>query len=434
MNIQSMSLDDWLHYFEQLHPKAIDLNLDRVEKVRDRLELSPKFPLITVAGTNGKGSVCAMLESILHCAAYRVGCYTSPHLLHYNERIKINQQTVADDVLCKAFIEIELARQSAQVTLTYFEFGTLAAMLIFMRAQVDVAILEVGLGGRLDAVNIFDTNCAVLTSIDLDHTDYLGNTREAIGFEKIGVFRANKPAICAERHLPINLLLKMEATNAQLFYIDQDFGYALDNLQWRYTGITGHRHNLSLPALRGNYQLKNASAALAALESLEEALPISMNAIRRGLTEATLPGRFQLIATRPTIVLDVAHNPAAAQELSTNLAAIPVKGCTYAVVGMLKDKDMVGTLRAVQDQVDYWLLAGLEVGRGATQNELLQALQVAGINELGRINTFQDIWNAYIYARKHANSSDRICVFGSFYTVSAILKHHGEMVFKDEQA
>ncbi|SCX09001.1 dihydrofolate synthase / folylpolyglutamate synthase [Nitrosomonas eutropha] len=426
MDVRSMTLDDWLLYLEKLHPKAIDMGLERVKKVRDALGLMPKFPVITVAGTNGKGSVCTILESILGCASYRIGCYTSPHLLHYGERIRIDQRAITDEVLCGVFAEIESVRESVQVTLTYFEFGTLAAMLIFVRAQVDVAILEVGLGGRLDAVNVFDTDCAILTSIDLDHMDYLGSTREAIGQEKIGIFRPNKPAVCTEPDIPAGLLPKMQATGALLCCINKNFGYTQDNLQWCYEGV--RRYNLSLPALKGEYQLQNASAALAALEAMEGTLPVPMNAIRRGLAEATLAGRFQIISARPAIILDVAHNPAAARKLLANLEAMPVKGCTYAIVGMLKDKDMAGTIRVLKNNVDHWLIAGLDVARGATGNEILKALRDAGIEEQERVRVFQNVQSAYVYAREHASSDDRICVFGSFHTVSLILKNHGGTV------
>lgn len=428
MNTRLVTLDDWLLYLEKLHPSAIDMGLGRVKKVSDALGLTPEFPVITVAGTNGKGSVCAMLESILGHASYRVGCYTSPHLLHYSERIRVDRHAVTDEVLCDVFTKIESVRESIQVTLTYFEFGTLAAMMIFMQAQADVAILEVGLGGRLDAVNIFDTDCAILTSVDLDHMDYLGSTREVIGQEKIGIFRSNKPAICAEQDIPGNLFLKMSETGAILHCIDRDFSYTQDGLYWRYEGISGHRYNLPLPALKGNYQLKNASAVLAALEAMEEILPVPVNAIRCGLTEVTLTGRFQIISARPAIILDVAHNPAAARKLSANLEAMPVKGCTYAVVGMLKDKDMVGTVQALKSNVDYWLVAGLKVARGATGDEMLQVLKRAGIEVQDRAHLFESIRNAYAYAREHAMSNDRICVFGSFHTVSAVLKNHGEAV------
>ncbi|WP_350283021.1 bifunctional tetrahydrofolate synthase/dihydrofolate synthase [Nitrosomonas sp.] len=421
IDIQPTTLENWLSYLEKLHPKTIDMGLERVKKVRDALELKPEFPVITIAGTNGKGSVCAMLESILGCASYRVGCYTSPHLLCYNERIRVDRHEITDEALCEIFAEIESARESVRTTLTYFEFGTLAAMLIFLRSHVDVAILEVGLGGRLDAVNVFDTDCAILTSIDLDHTDYLGSTREAIGQEKIGIFRADKPAICAEPDIPGNLREKMRATNARLYCINEAFSYTADHLQWRYQGISGRRYSLPLPALRGGCQLQNASAVLAALEVLEESFPVPMDVIRRGLAEVTLAGRFQMISARPVIILDVAHNPAAACRLSANLEILPVKGHTYAVVGMLKDKDMAGTLRALKNNVSYWLVSDLDVARGASANEVLQALEEAGVERQNILHTFTNVQNAYVYAREHASDNDRICVFGSFHTVSPVM-------------
>lgn len=422
MDTRLVTLEAWLGYLEKLHPKTIDMGLGRVKKVSDALGLEPEFPVITVAGTNGKGSVCAMLESILSHASYRVGCYTSPHLLRYNERVRINLHEVTDGALCEVFAEIEAARESVHTTLTYFEFGTLAAMLLFLRSHVDVAILEVGLGGRLDAVNVFDTDCAILASIDLDHMDYLGITREAIGQEKIGIFRENKPAICAEPEMPGNLREKMLATDANLYCIGEAFSYTADNQQWCYQGISGHHQNLPLPALKGRYQLQNASAVLAALEALEEILPVPMNAIRQGLVGVTLPGRFQMISARPIVILDVAHNPAAARKLSTNLESIPVKGCTYAVAGMLSDKDMAGTFGALKNNIDYWLISGLDVARGASENEVLQALEGAGIGKENILCPFQNVWSAYVYARDHVGDNDRICVFGSFYTVSSVMK------------
>ena len=426
IDIQPTTLENWLSYLEKLHPKTIDMGLERVKKVRDALELKPEFPVITIAGTNGKGSVCAMLESILGCASYRVGCYTSPHLLCYNERIRVDRHEITDEALCEIFAEIESARESVRTTLTYFEFGTLAAMLIFLRSHVDVAILEVGLGGRLDAVNVFDTDCAILTSIDLDHTDYLGSTREAIGQEKIGIFRADKPAICAEPDIPGNLREKMRATNARLYCINEAFSYTADHLQWRYQGISGRHYSLPLPALRGDCQLQNASAVLAALEVLEESFPVPMDVIRRGLAEVTLAGRFQMISARPVIILDVAHNPAAACRLSANLEILPVTGHTYAVVGMLKDKDMAGTLRALKNNVSYWLVSGLDVARGASANEVRQALEDAGVERRNILHAFPDVQSAYVYAHEHASDDDRICVFGSFHTVSPVMTGLGE--------
>lgn len=416
------TLEGWLNYLEKLHPKTIDMGLERVRRVRDSLRLTVDFPVITVAGTNGKGSVCAMLESIFSQASYNTGCYTSPHLLRYNERIRVNQHEISDEILCDVFAEIESARESVGTTLTYFEFGTLAAMLIFVRARVDVAILEVGLGGRLDAVNVFDTDCAILTSIDLDHMDYLGSTREAIGQEKIGIFRENKPAICAEPDIPRLLYEKMRSASARLYCINDAFGYMADNQQWRYRGISGHHYNLPLPALKGDFQLQNASAVLAALEILEETLPVPVNAIRRGLVETILAGRFQMISARPTIILDVAHNPAAARKLSINLKTLPTKGYTYAVAGMLKDKDMTGTLRVLKNNIDRWLIGGLNVARGASENEIRQALEEAGVEQKNILCSFPDINSAYVYAREHVNDDDRICVFGSFHTVSLVMK------------
>lgn len=420
--IKPTTLNDWLTYLDQLHSKSIDLDLDRVRIVKDSAGLMPVFPIITVGGTNGKGSVCAILESILSCAGYRVGCYTSPHLLRYHERIRINQQEVSDEALCTAFSTIESARVPTQTSLTYFEFGTLAAMLLFIQSQVDVAILEVGLGGRLDAVNVFDSDCAILTSIDLDHMDYLGTTREAIGLEKIGIFRANKPAICAEPDIPSGVRRQMTATGAKLFCLNENFSYTAENhSQWCYRG-NGHRYHLPLPALMGICQLQNTSASLAALDAMRDYLPVPMDAIRRGLVNVSLAGRFQVICAKPMTILDVAHNPAAAHKLAINLAAMTVRGRTFAVVAMLKDKDIIATVRALKNHVDHWLVAGLHVVRGASQDEMLQALRYAGIEEKSTIHTFHDVFSAYSYAHEQASDNDRICVFGSFHTIGAVIE------------
>lgn len=418
------TLYDWLDYLDQLHPKEIDMGLERVARMRDALELNPEFPIIIVGGTNGKGSVCAMLESIVHCAGYQVGCYTSPHLLRYNERIRINQHEVTDEALCKAFSLVESARVEANVTLTYFEFGTLAAMLLFIQAKVDVAVLEVGLGGRLDAVNVFDADCAVLTSIGLDHMDYLGSTREAIGHEKIGIFRSGRPAICGESDIPEHLYPLMAATGADLYYFSKDFHYSADARQWRYTGIQERTHNLPLPALRGEFQLQNASVAFAAIEALQDHLPVSMNAIRQGLVETTLPGRFQIISAHPTVILDVAHNPDAARKLAANLEKMPIRGRSFAVIAMLKDKDIVGTVQELKNNINYWLVAALNTARGASCTEILDALKQAGVTDDRIIGTFSNVSEAYASARERVSDNDRICVFGSFYTIGPVLEMH----------
>lgn len=415
------SLGDWLLYLEQLHPQTIDMGLVRVRQVKEAVDLTPVFPLIVVGGTNGKGSTCAMLEAILSCAGYRVGCYTSPHLLKYNERVRIEQKAVADEALCCAFEVIESARLRCNTSLTYFEFGTLAAMYLFVQSSVDIAILEVGLGGRLDAVNVFDADCAILTNIDLDHMDYLGATREEIGIEKIGIFRKNKIAICGESDLPEVVRKQINTIGAKFFRIGDDFSYEASNIQWNYKGPVGSYSSLPYPALRGVYQLKNASLCLTALDVLKDKLPVTANDVRRGLLEISLPGRFQLLPGKPTTILDVAHNPAAAQVLADNLGALGFHQYTYGVIGMLKDKDITSVVLALKQCVDSWLVASTHTDRGASADEIIQALKKIGITNKDKIRVFPDAKAAYAFARKHAAENDRICVFGSFYTVSAVL-------------
>jgi len=415
------TLADWLTYLESLHPKTIALGLERVAQVRQRLNLQAGFPIITVGGTNGKGSVCAMLESMLHAAGYRVGCYTSPHLLEYNERVRIGKKQAGDAELCAAFEKIEQAR--GDIPLTYFEFGTLAAMQCFIEHQVDVAILEVGLGGRLDAVNVFDSDCAVVTSVDIDHTDYLGDTREQIAFEKAGIFRGDKVAICADADVPQALAAHAEKIGAELWRIGREFGYTSHQGQWDYRSTVGARNALPYPALRGAYQLNNASAALAALDSLKEKLPVNMEAVRRGLVEVTLPGRFQMVPGKPMLILDVAHNPHAARSLVQNLASLPPCPRTFAVFAMLKDKDIAGVVRALKDSVDVWLVAGIDAPRGATAAEVALLLAAEGVT--GTVREMSSIENALQQACNEASENDRIAAFGSFYTVAEVMRVRG---------
>jgi len=412
-------LPAWLSYLEQLHPKTIDLGLDRVAEVRQRLDLNPTFPIIAVAGTNGKGSTCAMLEAILLAAGYRVGLYTSPHLLRYNERVRINGEEASDAALCEAFAAVEQAR--GEVSLTYFEFGTLAAVWLFARAGLDAAILEVGLGGRLDAVNAFDADCAVLTSVDFDHMDYLGDSRLAIGYEKAGIFRAGKPAVCGEFDLPYSVLAHAEEIGANLRRIGPDFGYdGLEPNQWRFSSVDGLRLSLPYPALRGAYQLGNASTCLAALEQIKSRLPVSHDDIRRGLLEAVVPGRFQVLPGRPQRIFDVAHNPHAARALAENLRAMPPAGKTFAVFAMLRDKDIAGVVRAMQGQVDQWLVAGIGQPRGASAEELLRVLEQEGLAQ--RAEAFPSVAEAYRHACAKAAEDDKILIFGSFYTVAEAMQ------------
>ena len=415
------NLAGWLTYLESLHPKTIALGLERLAQVRQHLNLQPDFPIITVGGTNGKGSVCAILESILHAAGYRVGCYTSPHLLHYNERVRIGKHQASDAELCAAFEKIEQARE--EISLTYFEFGTLAAVQCFIEHKVDVAILEVGLGGRLDAVNVFDNDCAVIASVDIDHTDYLGETREAIAYEKAGIMRSGKVAICADADVPQAIRAQAQQIGAELWCIGGEFGFTPHQGQWDYCGKVGSRNALPYPALRGAYQLGNASAALAALDVLKDRLPVSMEAVRRGLTEVNLAGRFQFVPGKPALILDVAHNPHAARSLAQNLAGLPSCPHTYAIFAMLKDKDMAGVAAALGSSIDTWLVAGITAPRGATAGELAQALKRGGVH--GEILTFDNIAEAVSYAYNAAGENDRIIAFGSFHTVAEVMAAKG---------
>ncbi|NBQ69458.1 MAG: bifunctional tetrahydrofolate synthase/dihydrofolate synthase [Nitrosomonadaceae bacterium] len=422
--MEADSLADWLTYLESLHPKTIEMGLARVNRVRSKLALTPQFPIIMVGGTNGKGSVCAMLESILFCAGYKVGCYTSPHLLRYNERVRINKNEVDDNSLCDAFAHIDAARKDCDTSLTFFEFGTLAAVHVFIQARVDVAILEVGLGGRLDAVNIFDADCAIITSIDLDHMDYLGDTREKIGFEKAAIFRKNKPAICAEADIPDSVHQHSETSGAQFFRLTKEFGYSNKGMQWDYWGPEGRRHSLPFPALRGIKQLQNASACLAALDTLSELLPVSMKDIRQGLGEAVIPGRFQMVSTQPMVILDVAHNPAAAAVLAENLVAVKPSGRTYAVFSMLQDKDIQGVIRALKNDIDFWLVSAIQSPRAASADYLIDEIHKVGIaSDADVIYQFSDSVAAFVFACEQAGKNDRICIFGSFYTVSGVLQY-----------
>lgn len=424
---RSRALPDWLVYLEQLHPQTIEMGLERVNRVKAELGLAPSFPIITVGGTNGKGSTCAMMEAILSRAGYRVGCYTSPHLLRYNERVRIGRQEARDDELCNAFHVVESARVCSGVSLTYFEFGTLAAMQLFGQAGVDVAVLEVGLGGRLDAVNVFDADCAVLTSIDFDHMDYLGDTREKIGFEKAGIFRSGKTAVCSEPDIPAAVRHHATAIGANLMRIGEHFGYsanAADATLWNYWGPGGKRYSLPHPALRGVRQLHNASACLAALDIVRDDLPITMSDVRQGLLEAALPGRFQVLPGRPVTVLDVAHNPGAAQGLASNLDSMGRYRKTYAVFAMLKDKDIGGVVRALATRVDIWLIAGINASRGASADEVAQTLEAVGVSGTGgTILAFPHPAAAYAHACEQAVENDRICIFGSFHTVAEVLRY-----------
>jgi dihydrofolate synthase/folylpolyglutamate synthase len=412
-----MDLAGWLAYIERQHPQAIALGLDRVRAVLDRLATPKPCPIFTVAGTNGKGSTCAMLEAILLAGGYRVGCYASPHLLRYNERVRVDGAEADDATLAAAFAEVDAARGG--VALTYFEFGTLAAWRVFAQARPDVLVLEVGLGGRLDAVNAFEPDCAVLTSVALDHREYLGDTREAIGWEKAHVFRPGVPAIVGDPRPPQTVLDHAREIGALLLLAGRDFGYEAEPRQWRYFGPGGTRQGLAYPALRGAKQLANAACAIAALDSLRDRLPLGVQAIRRGLATVALPGRFQVLPGRPALILDVAHNPEAGAVLAESLAAMGDYPRTLAVVAMLRDKDITGVCRALRGRIDRWYAATLANPRGATAEALDAAIARSGAG--GEVRRFASPRDALAAAQEDAAEGDRIVVFGSFYTVAEVM-------------
>ncbi len=412
------SLSGWLAYLERLHPKSIALGLNRVSVVSESLALRPKFPVITVAGTNGKGSCCAMLERIYVEAGYRVACYTSPHLLSYNERVRVNGIDASDDALVQAFAAIEAARGATP--LTYFEFGTLAAMWHFISMQVDVAILEVGLGGRLDAVNIFEPACTLVTSVELDHMDYLGNSRDSIAREKAGIFRTAIPAVCGDSNPPASLVDYAKEIHADYRQAGVHFNFTEHEGCWDFTSAHGRIDGLPLPALNGKFQLHNAAAVLEVVQCMDALLPVNREALQAGLQRVSLPGRFQLVATKPGIILDVAHNPHAASALAGNLRRTRDGGKTVAVWAMLADKDMIGVARAMQDAIDEWMVAGIAEARGADAATLLGCL--LAVSTEVKVQSFEDVVSAFRQACQAVGENDRIIVFGSFYTVADVMR------------
>ena len=429
-----MNLSDWLAHLEGLHPKGqagIELGLDRILQVKAALGQVQHCPVIVVGGTNGKGSTCAYLENIIARAGYKVGSYSSPHLLAYNERVRLNGQPVSDEALCAAFARVEAARQQAgNVALTYFEFGTLAAWEVFAAAGIEAAVLEVGLGGRLDAVNAYEPDVSIVTTIALDHTDWLGPDRDSIGFEKAGIYRAGRPAFCADPNPPQRLLDHAAAIGADLRLLGRDFGFERpsaetneNRLQWRWWCRSGEqlvKRALAYPGLRGPTQLFNAAVALAALDALGDKLPVTMQAIRPGLIETELPGRFQVVPGKPAIVLDVGHNPQAVKVLADNLSSMGFFDRTHAVVGMLGDKDIVGALQALKGKVDFWHVATLDGIRGTSAEALAEIIRQADLG--GEVLCYPSPELAMHAAKGLASESDRILAFGSFYTVAGALQ------------
>ncbi|WP_087019985.1 bifunctional tetrahydrofolate synthase/dihydrofolate synthase [Thaumasiovibrio subtropicus] len=404
-------LATWLTYLENLHTSAIDLGLDRVQAVAERASLTKPSPfVITVAGTNGKGSTCALLESILLTAGYSVGVYSSPHLIRYAERVRINGEELPEAEHSEAFAEIEFQR--GETSLSFFEFGTLAALALFKKHQPDVVLLEVGLGGRLDATNVVDHDISVITSLAVDHVDWLGDDINVIGFEKAGIFRANKPAICGQPLPPATVAAHADDIGANLYQVGYQFEYQQQGDVWHWRSGAFDLNNLPVPDL----PLANAATSIMVLGV--SPFDISDQHIVEGLKNAQLAGRMQVIAQSPYTVLDVAHNPHSANYLASSLKRKQGKGKVHAVVAMLHDKDIEATLAEMTDVVDYWYAASLEGPRAASAEELLSHLPQQASSHPSPVL-------AYHAAVSAANENDIVLVFGSFYTVGQIIDELG---------
>ncbi|MCK5918488.1 MAG: bifunctional tetrahydrofolate synthase/dihydrofolate synthase [Cocleimonas sp.] len=427
----SRTLSEWLDWQETLHLSSIDLGLDRVRIVAAKLDLlTLSFPIISIAGTNGKGSSTAMLQSIYQQAGYKTGVYTSPHLLRYNERIAIDGTPASDTAICKAFEQINQAR--GKTSLTYFEFGTLAAAVLFAQKNIDIAIFEVGLGGRLDAVNLWNADIALITSIAIDHESWLGNNREDIAIEKAGIMRRGKPVICGDKYPPTTIASEAKRIGAQLIQRDIAFSLSRDSSpnnteQWQWHDLQANVSlTLPLPSLAGEFQLDNAASVIVVITQLQARLPVTMLAIERGLVTTVLAGRLQIIATSPEILVDVAHNPQAAQQLALYLRSHTHSGKNIALFSVLKDKDLEGIISPLKDIIDQWAIISIDSDRGQSAENIKFALKKLGINNTTIVNNnfkkaVQDIKNALKY-------EDRVVAFGSFLLVSGVLETYYPLI------
>ena len=420
MRAVMQTLDDWLAHCERLHPKHIELGLERVRAVAERMALRFDCPVFTVAGTNGKGSTCAMLEAILQQAGFRTGVYTSPHLVRFEERCRIRGEAVDASELIAACARVEGAR--GDIALTYFEFTTLAILAVLARAGLDAVVLEVGLGGRLDAVNLIDADCAIITSVDIDHAELLGDTREQIGLEKAGILRTGRPAIVSDPVPPQSVIDRAQAIGADLWLAGRDFNYSGDKQQWAWAGRGRRYAGLAYPALRGANQLLNAAGVLAALEAMRARLPVTAQAVRLGLALVELPGRFQVVPGQPALVLDVAHNPHSVAALALNLDAMGFFPTTHAVFGAMADKDLAAMLTRMDPVIDRWYFTDLPLPRAASGAALQAAWQGVSRRRDGAAQAFATPQQALQAAAASATPADRIVVFGSFHTVGGVLQ------------
>lgn len=412
------TLAEWLQWQEGLHYPAIALGLDRCRSVAQNLGLLPApFTVLTVGGTNGKGSSTTLLDMILRQAGYQVGKYTSPHLLRYSERICINGTEVTDTGLCRAFDQVDRAR--GEVTLTFFEFGTLAALLLFREAGIEVAVMEVGLGGRLDAVNILDADAALITTVDLDHENWLGPDRGSIGAEKAGIFRPGRPAVCADPDPPASIAEQARLTGANLYQIDRDFRFADRGSVWDWSCEQRAAGGLPRPDTNHASQMQNAAGVLMVLQAVADKCPVNDAAIHGGLGEFSIPGRFQIVPGPIPIVLDVAHNPQAARALAANLARVPCRGVTRVVLGMLRDKSHAGFVGALTSVSGSWYVSSLGGERGFAGEALARVVQSSSNGATVALHA--DVPAALSAALAASTPADRVVVTGSFITVGTAM-------------
>jgi dihydrofolate synthase/folylpolyglutamate synthase len=414
------TLQEWLTWQEELHFTSIELGLDRCMAVAERMGLlQPDYAVISVAGTNGKGSSVNMLKNILIHAGYNTGSYTSPHLIRYNERICLHGAEVTDEMLCVSFDRIDKAR--GDISLTYFEFGTLAALDIFRHAGIDIAVLEVGLGGRLDAVNCVDADVALITAIDLDHENWLGPDRESIGREKAGIMRSDAPAICSDPNPPASLFEHAKKLGTQLYIPGRDFRHKLTGDTWQWQWGSVKYSGLPLPSLYNKEQMANAAGVLMALTAMSDRFPVTAEAIRQGLQEFNLSGRFQIVPDKAQLILDVAHNRQSAALLVRNLKELPVQGKTHVIIGMLKDKNHHAIFQEISQVADFWHIVTLEGPRGTESRILSEELAGMGLNR--NASCYNSVADALNNVREMVEPQDRIVITGSFLTVGAAIIH-----------
>ncbi|HZY19099.1 MAG TPA: folylpolyglutamate synthase/dihydrofolate synthase family protein [Ramlibacter sp.] len=415
-------LHDWERIRATYDPGQIKPGLDRLHACLARMgrRLFGSTVVITVAGTNGKGSTCAMLESVLRHAGYRTGLYTSPHLVDFRERVRLGEALVDHAALDEAYAAVH--RHAGECGLTLFEVDTLACLLVLDAAALDVAILEVGMGGRLDAVNVVDADCAVITSIDLDHQEFLGPDREAIGREKAGILRPGRPAVVSDPVPPASIVQAADALGVDLWLLGRDYNFSGDKQQWGWAGRGRRYAGLGYPGLRGANQLLNASGVLAALTALRDRIPVTAQAVRLGLSMVELPGRFQIVPGQPALVLDVAHNPHSVAALAANLDAMGFYPTTHAVFGAMGDKDLGAMLRKMDPLVDRWCFTDLPTPRAAAAGSLQALWQSLTARKDATSSVHASPEDALREAVAAADPTDRILVFGSFYTVGGVLK------------